>query len=112
MNLLTKQKETQKMNLWLLGCGWWVCRGRRGNQGLWDGPVHTVIYKMDNHQGPTHGTLLPVMCQPDGSGVWGRMDTFLCMAESLCCSSETITTLLISYTPVQNIFGVKKTLKF
>ena len=30
----------------------------------------------------------------------GRMDT--CMAESLLCSPETITTLLIKYTPIQN----------
>ena len=30
------------------------------------------------------------------------MDTCICMAESLHCSAETITTLLIDYTPVQN----------
>ena len=30
------------------------------------------------------------------------MDTCICMAESLCCSPETITRLLISYTPIQN----------
>ena len=30
------------------------------------------------------------------------MDTCVCMVESLCCSPETITTLLTSYTPVQN----------
>ena len=35
-------------------------------------------------------------------GGWGRMDTCICMAESLFCSSETITTLLIGYTPIQN----------
>ena len=34
----------------------------------------------------------------DGSGVWGRMDTCTGMAESLCHSPETITTLLIGYT--------------
>ena len=38
----------------------------------------------------------------DGRGVWGRMDTCICMAECLCCSPETITTLLICYTPIQN----------
>ena len=38
----------------------------------------------------------------DESGVWGRMETHLHMAEYLCCSLETITTLLISYTPIQN----------
>ena len=37
-----------------------------------------------------------------GRGVWGRMDTHICMAESLCCSPETITALLISYTPREN----------
>jgi hypothetical protein len=29
------------------------------------------------------------------------------MAQSFCSSPETTTTLLISYTPIQNIFGVK-----
>ena len=38
----------------------------------------------------------------DGRGVWGRMDTCVCMAESLHCSPETITTLLTGYTPIQN----------
>ena len=38
----------------------------------------------------------------DGKGVWGRMDTCICMAESFHCSPETTTTLLISYTPIQN----------
>ena len=32
---------------------------------------------------------------------------YMCMAESLHCSSKTITTLLTGYTPVQNVFGVK-----
>ena len=35
----------------------------------------------------------------DGRGVWGRMETRLCMAESLRCSPEAITTLLMGYTP-------------
>ena len=37
-----------------------------------------------------------------GGQVSGRMDTCICMAESLHCSPETITTLLIGYTPTQN----------
>ena len=44
----------------------------------------------------------------DGSGVLGRMDPGVCMAESLHCSPETVTTLVISYTLIQNVFGVKK----
>ena len=30
------------------------------------------------------------------------MDTCVCMAEFLCCLPETVTTLLIGHTPVQN----------
>ena len=37
-----------------------------------------------------------------------RMDTCVCMAESLCCSPEMTMTLLISYTLIQNVFDVKK----
>ena len=32
----------------------------------------------------------------DGTRVWGRIDTCICMAKSLCCSPETITMLLVS----------------
>ena len=37
----------------------------------------------------------------DGRGVGGRTDTCMCMAESLCCSPETIIILLIGYTPIK-----------
>ena len=33
-------------------------------------------------------------------GEW--IHVYVCMDESLCCPPETITTLLISYTPIQN----------
>ena len=39
----------------------------------------------------------------NGRGVWGRIDTCIRMAESLCCSPETITTLLISYTAAKSL---------
>ena len=42
----------------------------------------------------------------DGRGVWGRMDTCMCVAEPLRCSLEAITTLLTGYIPIQ-----KKSLK-
>ena len=44
----------------------------------------------------------------DGREVWGRMDTCIYMAESLHSSPETITTLLIGYTQIENIFMFKK----
>ena len=53
--------------------------------------------------------LCSMLCDSlDGREVWGRMDTCICSAESLHCSPETITTLFSSYTPIQNVSGVKK----
>ena len=66
---------------------------------------------MDNQQRPAveHRELCSGLCaSPDGRGVGGRMGTCMCMAESLRRSPETMTTLLIGYTPIQNVFGVKK----
>ena len=48
-----------------------------------------------------HGALLSVT-QPRWENSLGEMDTCVCMAESLHCSPETITTLLIGYTQIQN----------
>ena len=64
-----------------------------------------TVFKMDKHHSPTaeHRELCSMSCGSlDGRGVWGRMDPCICMAESLCCPPETITTLLIGYTPIQN----------
>ena len=55
---------------------------------------------MDNQQGPIaqHRELCSMSCGSlDGKAVWGKMDTCVYMAESLCCPPETIT-----YTPTQN----------
>ena len=47
--------------------------------------------------------LCPMLCGSlDGRGVWGRMDTCICMTEFLHSSPETITTLLTDYTPIKN----------
>ena len=64
-----------------------------------------MIFKVDNQQEPTvwHRGLYSMLCHSlDGRGVGGRMDTWICMAESLRCPLETITTLLIRYTSIQN----------
>ena len=78
-----------------MGEGWW-----RDSQGVWDGHIHTAMFKMDNKQGPTvqHMELCSVLCGSlDGTEVWERMDTWICMTESLCCSPETITTLFANH---------------
>ena len=83
-----------------------VSGGRDGGEGIvWGRHGHTAMFEMDNQQGPTvfHRELCSMLCGSlDGRGVWWRMDTCICLAESLCCSPETITKLLIGYTAIQN----------
>ena len=76
---------------------------------------HNYFYilsrRLDNQQGPTvkHMELYSMLWgSMDGRGVWGRIDTCVCMAESLHWSPETITTLLIGSTPIQNYTFKKK----
>ena len=56
-------------------------------------------------QVPTYSTWNSAPCYVAvrmGGEFGGRMDTCICMAKSLRCSPETLITLLISYTPMQN----------
>ena len=50
------------------------------------------------------GTKVPfyIIRRAYAGGVWGRMDTCILMAESLCGSAEAVITLLIGYTLIQN----------
>ena len=51
-----------------------------------------------------HVELFSMLCGSlNGKGVWGRMDTCICMAETLHCSPETATILFVSLqTPIEN----------
>jgi len=72
------------------------------------------LYKKDLHDPDNHDGVITDL-EPDildGRGVWESMDTRVCMAESLCSPPKTITTLLIGFTPIQNILGVKKIIFF
>ena len=55
------------MNLWLR------VRVGEDSKGVWDGHVHTAVFKMDNQQGPpiAQGTRLNVMWQPGWEGEFG-----------------------------------------
>ena len=46
-NELTKQKETHRLRKQTYGC--W---GKRNSWELWEGHVHTAVFKMDNQPGP------------------------------------------------------------
>ena len=54
---------------------------------------------MDNQQGPRVlcKELYSIFSNNPGKRIWKRIDTCICMTESLSCTSETIT-LLINYT--------------
>ena len=72
---------------------------KRDGWGVWDGNVHIAIFKKDNQQGPTlqHRELCSVIRGSlNARGVWGRMDTCICTAETLSWPPETITILLTS----------------
>ena len=66
--------------------------------------VHMAIFKMDDQQGLLIAQeLCSRLCGSlDGWGVWGRMGTCICVAESLHCPPETITALLTGNAPIQN----------
>ena len=74
--------------------------GLGNRQGVWDGHVHTAVFKTDNQQGPTvqHRELCSMLCGGwDGSWMPENGSMYI---EPLCCPPETITTFLISYTPI------------
>ena len=62
---------------------------------------------MDSQQGPVvwHAELCSMFYGSlDGRGVWGRMATCMCKAESLCYAPEIITALLIGSSPIYKFF--------
>ena len=91
---IERDSQTQKTNLWL--------PGGKDSQGVWEGHVHTAIFKMDN-QGPIvlHMEFYSMLyARLDGVGFGGEWIHVYVLF--LCCLPETITTLLTGYTPIQN----------
>ena len=67
----------------------------RNSQGVWYGHVHTAILKWIMNKVLLYRGLCSMLCGSlKGREIWWRMDTCICVAESLCCACETITTLL------------------
>ena len=64
--------------------------------------LYTAVCEVNSQWGPTVQRWELLGGSLDGSSVWGRRDPCVHMAESFYCSPETITTLLISYIPMQN----------
>ena len=102
MNLFTKQKQTHRLKEWTYGYqGGSV--GGRDKLGVCDWHIHTSIFKIDNQQRPTvqHRERCSIFCNNlNQKRIWKRIDTCIHITESLCCTHETNTTLLINYTPI------------
>ena len=70
--------------------------------------MREILLLSCNSQRETHKPYWLVLGLGGVGGGSVGMDTYICMAESLPCSPETTTTLLIGYTLVQNKkFGKK-----
>ena len=76
--------------------------GGRDSYGVWDGHGPLLYLKWVTNKDPPDVTGNSAQCRValHRRGVWGRMDTCIHMAESLCSAPETITRLLISCTPI------------
>ena len=99
MKLFIKQNRlTDLANLWLPGRERW----REGIVREFGMDMCTLLYlKWITNKDIMHRDLCSMLCgNLDGRGVWGRMNTCVCVAESLCCPSETVTMLLIGYMPI------------
>ena len=77
MNL--QKRKTPRLREETYGCQQWgVGKDVRKGQGVWDQLCSVLRNSLDVRE------------------VRGRMDTCICVAESLCCSPETVTTLLVN----------------
>ena len=92
MNISMKQKQTHREQT----CG---CQGgggwEREGLGAWDQQMKVSIHRMDKQQGPTvqHRELYSIFCdKPDGKE-YVKEYIYICITESLCCTSEINTTL-------------------
>ena len=74
--------------------------GGRDSLGVWDRQVHTAIFTVKEPwlDCTAHGALLSVMWQSGWEGSLGENGYMYIYG----CSSETITALLMGYTPIQN----------
>ena len=85
-----------------------VSRGVKGEEGIvreFEIDMHTLLYlKWMTGEDLLYstGTLLNIVWQPGWKRGLGRTDICIRMAESLCCPTETITTMLISHTSIQS----------
>ena len=61
--------------------------------GVWDWHIYTVVYRTIGQQGPAvkYKELYPIFYDNlYGNRILKRIDVFICITESLCCTAEII----------------------
>ena len=106
MSLLTKQQETHRLRKQTYSC--WG----EGIVGDFGKTMYTLQYsKWITNKDLLYSTWNSAQCYVPmwmGGEFEGECIHVYPTAKSLHCSPESITTLLIVYTPIQNVFGVQK----
>ena len=99
MILLTKQKQTHRLRKLTHGC-----QGEEITKDFGKVMCTLLHLKWITNKNLLYSTWNSAQCYvPARMGEsGGRTDACICMAESLHCSPETITTFLICYIPIQN----------
>ena len=99
MNFFTKQKETHRLKEQTLHV-----RGKDGGRDkeFWMDRYTLLYLKQITNKGLLYSVGNSAQCYVAVlmEGEFGSK--CICMAVSLCCLPETVTTLLIGYTPIQN----------
>ena len=96
-----KDSQTQKTDLWL---PWW----QEGVKGMGPLQMQTITFRMDKQQGPTvqHRELYSISWNRPG---WKRIQkknvytVYIYKIDSLCCTEESGTILLINYTSIKKL---------
>ena len=94
MNLFTKQKQTHRFQKQAYSYQAERVEGERWI-GVWDQQMCTCVCGRDDQREPTVSTEKPPQCSVI---TYVGMDTYMCMAELLCCTAGINTTLYINYT--------------
>ena len=96
-NLLTKQKQTHRLREWAYGC-WGKVRGKGIVREFGMGTYTLLCLTCVTNKDLFYSTWNAAQCYVAAwmGGKLGRMDTCICMTESLCCSPVTIRTWFVN----------------
>ena len=81
---------------WMASPTWWTWVWVSSGSWWWTGKPGVLQSMGSQRVGHNWATELK------WEGIWKRVDTCICITESLCCTPETVTTVFINCTPIWN----------